>query len=37
MISAWNLLWIVPVCVVVGMFLAALSIAGGEEHDDEDE
>ena len=28
MISAWNLLWIVPVSVIYGCFIAALCSAG---------
>ena len=31
MISAWHLAWIVPVCVILGIFLAALLRASWSE------
>ena len=30
MISAWHLIWIVPLCVFIGIMLAALVSAGRE-------
>lgn len=31
MISAWNLLWIVPVSVLLGVILAAIVAAGRDD------
>lgn len=33
MISAWNLVWIVPLCFVLGFVLAALFRVGGKDDD----
>lgn len=28
MINAWHLCWIIPLCVMIGVFMAALAEAG---------
>ena len=37
MISAWNLLWIIPVSVGIGMFYTALAVTTGRSDKTEEE